>query len=456
MALRRMSKLAAMLGPVVLFTGCVLSIDPIVPAVDVTLNELRVNYLEPEPLAAALRAGQLQWPHPRTGDQLVLRGTTEELRSTLVAYLARAGALADPAVWRRARDADRAGAIGADTVPCFETSTWREADQLFRRDPHWVGGDGASSVDLGNGRILWLFGDSWIDPSGRGTRQGARMVSNSVAIQIGTDPVGASIRSYWGRATDGSPAAFVPDEGKERHWFGNGVRVGDRLLLFLNRVRDAPAGLGFESVGWTAWMVENPDMDPSAWRMRQLATPTNPLGVLVGFAAVLRLGEHVYAFGSEDPVKSHPIYAARWSTEQARQGDLLHPEWWTGERLGWLPDSSSTPRRPLFENGQSELSIHVDAVTGRFLVVQTQGFGPADVMMRAAPTLTGPWSGTRMVYRPPEFYRPNVMIYSAKAHPELTGGDLVLTYDTNTFQFAEQLTDNLIYYPRFLRLTRCR
>ena len=61
-----------------------------------------------------------------------------------------------------------------------------------------------------------------------------------------------------------------------------------------------------------------------------------------------------------------------------------------------------------------------------------------------------------MVYRPPEYLRPNVMIYSGKAHPQLTGGDLVLTYDTNTFEFGEMLTDSLIYYPRFVRLTRCQ
>ena len=135
---------------------------------------------------------------------------------------------------------------------------------------------------------------------------------------------------------------------------------------------------------------------------------------------------------------------------------MLHPEWWAGDRLGWVPDSSNRPRWPLFENGQSDLTIHADRTTQRFLVVQTQGFGPADVMMRAAPRLTGPWSGAQLVFRPSEYSRPNVMIYSAKAHPELAGGDLVLTYVTNTFRYAELLTDSLIYYPRFLRLTRCR
>ena len=102
------------------------------------------------------------------------------------------------------------------------------------------------------------------------------------------------------------------------------------------------------------------------------------------------------------------------------------------------------------------MSIHADPTTQQFLEVQTQGFGAADVVMRTAPRLTGPWSGTQLVRRPSEYSRPNVMIYSAKAHPELAGGDLVLTYATNTFQFAEHFTDSMIYYPRFLRLTRCK
>ncbi|MCX7012201.1 MAG: DUF4185 domain-containing protein, partial [Candidatus Sumerlaeota bacterium] len=285
------------------------------------------------------------------------------------------------------------------------------------RDPHWMGADVASSVDLGSGRILWLFGDTWIDPSGTGTRQGARMVSNSVAVQTGTDPSTAAISFYWGEAADGSPTPMFPDRGAESLWFGNGVRVGDRLVLFFSRTLRTGKGIGFKSAGWTAVMVENPDAEPSAWRARPLETPPNPLGIQVGFAAALQMDEHVYALGSQDPVKSHPIFAARWPAEQVRRGNLLHPEWWAGDRLGWVPDSSSAPRWPLFENGQSELSIHVDSATQRFLVAQTLGFGPADVMMRAAPSLTGPWSAPQMVYRPPEYYRPNVMIYAGKAHP---------------------------------------
>jgi hypothetical protein len=200
----------------------------------------------------------------------------------------------------------------------------------------------------------------------------------------------------------------------------------------------------------------NPDAEPSAWRVRALDTPPNPLGILVGFAAVVRQGEYVYALGSQNPVKSHPIYAARWPAERVRRGELLDPEWWAGERLGWVRDSSSAPRWPLFENGQAELTVHVDAATRWFLAVHTQGFGAADVTMRAAPTLTGPWTAPRMIYRPPEYYRPNVMIYAGKAHPHLTGADLVLTYATNTFEFGELTAGSAIYYPRFVRLTSCR
>ncbi|MBE0592088.1 MAG: DUF4185 domain-containing protein [Gemmatimonadales bacterium] len=388
----------------------------------------------------------------------ILLGETDALRAALGPLVARGELLAEAGTWRRASDTLPGTEVEASPadVPCFEAAAWRDADSLFHRDPHWLGSDVASTVDLGDGRILWLFGDTWIDPTGEGTRAGARMVSNSVAIQTGTDPSTATIAFHWGRAADGTPAAFIPDRATERLWFGNGVRVDDRLVLFLSRIVATSTGLGFESVGWTAFMVENPDADPSAWRVRPLDTPANPLGIDLGFTAMSRMGQYVYAFGSPNPIKSHPIYAARWPAEDVRRGDLRHPEWWGSELAGWVPDSSSAARWPLFENGQSELSIHRDRTTGRFLAVQTQGFGPADVMLRAAPTLTGPWAAPRMLYRPPEYYRPDIMIYAGKAHPELTGADLVLTYATNSFDFGRAVADSLIYYPRFVRLTQCR
>ena len=47
------------------------------------------------------------------------------------------------------------------------------------------------------------------------------------------------------------------------------------------------------------------------------------------------------------------------------------------------------------------------------------------------------------------------MIYSAKAHPALAGADLVVTYATNSTRFEEHFSDPEIYYPRFVRFSRC-
>ena len=423
-------------------------------AIEIDQDEITVMAFEPNSLLASIRGGDLKARFRENEGQLILTGTTEELRSTLGSNLSRPGSLSDASVWRRVKNVKQT--VEAVDVPCFEAAAWREADQLFHRDPHWLGGDVASSVDIGGGRLLWLFGDAWIDPSGSGSRQNGQMVSNSVAIQSGADPSTAAIDFYWGSTADGRPTAMFPDRNGESLWFGNGVRVDDRLVLFFGRtIRNTGTGLGFEHVGWTAMMVENPDAEPSAWKVRSLETPPNPLGILVGFAGVLRIGEYVYAFGSSNPIKSHPIFAARWPTEQVRRGDLLEPEWWAGERLGWVPNSSSAPRWPLFEDGAPELTIHFDDSSKRFLGVHTRGFGHAVVTMRASPTLTGPWSAPHTIYQPPEHHQQNVMIYAGKAHPQLSGADLVVTYATNTGKISEHLANPLSYYPHFVRLTRC-
>jgi hypothetical protein len=462
----------------------------------------RVALLEQGALVAVLAGGASHLAHVTSGDQLILTDATDRLRVGLARYLDRAGPFGSPSVWHRtggpepaapgpdksARHTAAAALPGAPTAPratpnasrtappasptasstasptaaaqqgqdpCFESAPWREADLLFRRDPHWVGSDGAYSIDLGHERILWLFGDTRIDPSGRHTRCGARMVRNTVAIQKGADPSRAEMTFYWGETRGGEPGPLFADQGDDWFWPGNGIRLENCLVLFLMRTRGSSGGLGFESAGWNAVLVSNPDAEPSQWKVKWLDTPRNALGVVVGSAGVVRWGDQVYAFGSQEPVKSHPMYVVRWPVAALRRGDLRAPEWWAGADAGWVPDSSQVARWPAFENGQSELTVHFDEPTRRFVVVQSVGFGAADVAVRFAPELTGPWTQPRTVHRPAEFYRPKIMIYAAKAHPELSGADLVLTYATNTFEFAEQMTDSTSYYPRFVRLTRC-
>ena len=348
-----------------------------------------------------------------------------------------------------------AWSVRAAETPCYESMPWPEADSIFHQDPHWVGADGAYSIDLGSDRTLWLFGDTWVDPEGQRSRRGAHMIRNSVAIQRGSDPSNASIEFFWKTTADDVPEAFFSRDDESWFWPGHGARIGDRLILFFNRVVSSDTGLGFTSAGWNAMLIENPDDEPSVWRTSLLATPSNSLGVIVGFASVLQSRDYLYAFGSQDPMKSHPIHVARWPLVQAGKGDVREPEWWGGRDVGWVADSAGSASRPVFDDGQSELTIHLDERSREFVAVQSSGFGPADIVIRTASELTGPWSPMQMVYRPPEYAKPNIMIYSAKAHPQLGGAELVLTYSTNSFEFGEHFTDYTIYYPRFVRLRSC-
>ena len=217
---------------------------------DISDGAVRTAALELDPLKPRLRSGELRLDYVLDHDRAILNGTTTQLRAALGPYMERPGALTDEDVWRRVGTAptDAAASAPLGEEPCFEASPWREADLLFRRDPHWVGSDGAYSIDLGKAHTLWLFGDTWIDPSGRHTRAGARMVRNTVAIQTGRDPSRAKMVFYWGKTGDGRPDSFIPDEGSYWFWPGHGIRIGDRLILFLGRLRGTRTGLGFAGV----------------------------------------------------------------------------------------------------------------------------------------------------------------------------------------------------------------
>ncbi len=337
------------------------------------------------------------------------------------------------------------GALGCGPgAPQLTAHPWPEANALFTSDPLWLGGDGAYSVDLGNERVLWLFGDTYVATSAAHRRDESYFVRNSVAVQTGYDPSRAFMRFYWGR-TEEHPRSFVPEDGATWFWPGHGIRLGERALLFYGRVHQASEGMwGFAAGAWTAFLVQNPDDEPSVWQLREVSAASEGGDVELG-GAVLEVGAWLYVYGNAGD--HHDIYLARFDTERAVKGDLSCPEWWSGEGFG---DFAS--RAPVLTLGAPEYSVSYAAPLGAYLLVETEGFGASTLAVRSAPAPEGPWTEPRDVLRPPESFGDDPFVYAGKAHPELTGADLVATYVPSSFEDGPPDPREVLYYPRFVRI----
>ena len=255
---------------------------------------------------------------------------------------------------------------------------------------------------------------------------------------------------YW-RTEDGEPGSFFPEDGETWFWPGHGIALEGKLVVFLMATRASSEGLGFEHVGWRAVSVAHPERPPSEWHLEWLETPGNPFGLMVS-GSVIQMGAYVCAFGVREP--DHTIHLVRWPVAQVMDDDLSQPQWWAGEAQGWViqQDLLEAPQA-LFSEGHTEFTVHYEPALDQFLEIQTVGFGPADLGFRLAGAPTGTWTPVERFYRPEEYQVSNILIYAAKAHPHLTGADLVLTYATNIFPFAQLVRRDDLYYPRFLRVS---
>lgn len=335
---------------------------------------------------------------------------------------------------------------------------WPEADVLFRRDTRWRGSDAANSIDLGGGRVLWTFGDTFVDdqqkPSER-RREGSTFVRNTIAIQKGYDPTTADFEPFWGSDTDGKPVAFFQSKTDDFYWPGGGLLVDDKLLIFLMRIRNADVGLKFIAVGWSAVLIENPQDSPAAWNIKYLSGPPNGSCMLVGSGSSVRVGNWIYTYGS----KCHPphkVYLARFRAAAAVSGDLSQPQWWNASDARWVDQNQlqGTLPEPIVDPGAPEFTIHQESTLGSYLLTQFDQFPVGPILLRSSATPTGPWSAAQAVYAPeePNSYDKGIMTYSAKAHPEQHAAGLAVTYCTNHRDSATLIRDETLYYPRFIRV----
>jgi hypothetical protein len=353
---------------------------------------------------------------------------------------------------------------------------------VFDRPAGWIAADGAATIDLGDGRVLWTFGDTLIGslkPDGRAA-EGCTMVNNTFALSTRA-PDAMDFR--WTRRTDGSHASWVQSPAQlgpadAAHWLwptGGGIRVqresGDHVVLFFSMLRKAraegtPADVwNFALHGTATVTVLNP-ADPSGeWRTE--------VGPLVDRQAEIDAGERVRLISWGTAVVSDPDDAARCIVYGVDVTDVKNKRlvvarapaatlermdtWEFRTGAGWSPAEAESA--PLGDQLMDEFSVHRQHLGGTdlyVLVYMEPHFGPR-IMARTAERPDGPWGPPTPIYTCPEPSQDaRTFVYSARAHPELGGGpesgELLVTYCVNSTDFWYMLSHATLYRPRFVRV----
>jgi hypothetical protein len=359
---------------------------------------------------------------------------------------------------------------------------------VFDRADGWTGADCAGSVDLGDGRTLWMFGDTWIGKIRDGKRvPGSTMVNNSIAVHP-TDklapwrpPDPRSVRFVWGpNGKDGRPAAWaVPpaiagDAASANDWLwcnGGGVvgvgrdRKSPRLVVFFFRVRHNPRGKGvwaFATVGTCFAVIDNIADPPERWRPKLYDLPHTAASgsshqeYLWGLSASRERGvadgaAYLRVFGTrkQGPLEMSLIVARASSSNFETAGF----EFFVGKV--WKP-GCETCAQPLAGGLVSEFSVEEIESGGRpvYVLIQSEPFLGKRIFARTAPSPEGPWSPRRTIYTVPDVARNGAYFtYAAKGHAALSRpGELLVTYLVNAQNLADVVRDTTIYRPRFLRV----
>ncbi len=320
-------------------------------------------------------------------------------------------------------------------------------DALFTSfGPGWTGGDSTYSVELPDGRTLWLFSDSFIgfvNPS-RTRPRNTPMINNSLVVQDGDQ-----LSTFTGDI-GGIPQSFFPT-GDLGGWFWvydatvEATPAGDVLRVFLIR---------FERTGGGMWGF--------AWQDNALATVSLPDLELVSIeplpsehgvswgAAVLEHGEHVYIYGMEDLGARKHMHLAR-----AKAGAVADAASWEyatapgGE--SWSSDPADSVR--LLTGIGNEFSV--THVGGRFLLVAMSSLTTLspEVVAYAACDPAGPFEDRTVLYLTPEQEEGLSFTYNAHAHPQFTeDGELLISYNVNASDIAWVFADADLYRPRFVRV----
>lgn len=342
----------------------------------------------------------------------------------------------------------------------------RYGDDATRADD-WTGGDGTHSVRLPDGRVLWLFSDTYLGQ----VYAPPNPIGESYPWRDTTAPLvrNAAVLMRDGRLESTLPAPLFPDPAPNQWRWPVAARVEPRspgsdervvrVLLWVRTAGQAPWIYGMPTATEVA-TLSLPDLrvESVVKVFDQQLVPDPSRRVLFG-TTLVKEGGWTYVYGGDDgQAASRPVssaYVAR--VPEGRLGEPAAWQYWNGS--AWASGG-----RPAAVLGDVQRRTGVGSA---FSVVREDGTyvlftmaagtaGLTTVTSYWACSPTGPWHGPTKDFSP-ALPDGGVAAYNPQIHPELSGdGRLVLSYDVNWLDptaAAAQLNRNVsLYRPRFVTL----
>ncbi|MFD3799306.1 DUF4185 domain-containing protein [Streptomyces californicus] len=323
----------------------------------------------------------------------------------------------------------------------------------------WTGGDSTYSTRLPDGRILWMFSDTFLGPlKANGTRPtDAPLVNQSFVIQNGN-----SLSTVTG-GTPGNPQAIRPATAANQwYWLGDGMmgEVDGQQQLQIILHRWARSGDG-------AWDIYLQGIEVSTFDPNNLKQPVKT-EVLPGYAviqwgsAILPASQsgdgYTYIYGVLDSATNKSMRVAR-----VKGSDISKVDKWmylNTDRQAWMTEELQSTN--VLTGVANEYSV--TKWNNEFVLISqdsTLAFSNK-IGIWASCSPHGGFKHSEFFYSMPEtglfgsYGDPNIFAYNAHAHPVLASGSRwTLSYNVNSFDNtvgpdSAHYRDPGIYKPRFV------
>lgn len=305
------------------------------------------------------------------------------------------------------------------------------------------GGDGTYSIELPDGRTVWIFGDSFIGhvtPDNRRIKTTPSYIRNCFVTFEGDGP-----KTHHQGEPHEFKSMLIPPEVSDGtyqehelwYWPGDAFIEGGKLNVFVSKFfqDDHNDMWGFQFRGTELVELSLPELKPL--RVDQFTDLDS-----VHYGHAVFVGEHyTYIYGLKEKVP----YVAR-----AEKGKVRSPwEFFDGKQ--WVNNSRDAAPMSTF-SGSEQFSVF--EYQGKYIMIMQEGDLGRRIYSFTSNNPFGPWSNQKMIYETPlpEDCQ-ECWTYNALAHPQFTqDGLLLVSYNTNSMKMADHYDNALIYRPRFIRV----